>query len=102
MNTAREQRWDEKLEQIVKLKDLYGRSFTRGVALFYAASESRLEEDLEDELDFELHKYFGETFYRELAVKDCSTEARYIVHIMDLATLDRIARYLCGELWEEK
>ena len=93
----RQKRWSEELSSIIKMYDLYGRSFTKGVALYYALKDKRLDEDLEDEADYELHNYLGEDFYRMLDERQCRTDASVLVHIVDLSVLDAIARNMCGE-----
>lgn len=93
----RQKRWSEELSSIIKMYDLYGRSFTKGVALYYALKDKRLDEDLEDEADYELHNYLGEDFFRTLDERQCCTDTSVLVHIIDLSVLDTIARNLCVE-----
>ena len=93
----RQSRWAEAISQTIKNQDLYGRSFTAGVALYHLARENRLEEDLEDELDYTLHEWLGEDFYKMLEDRHCHTGVEYIVDLVDLALLDELARSLEGE-----
>lgn len=70
--------------EIIKTKDLYGRSFTLGVALYYAIIDGYIDGwEIMDEL-----KEWGGLEYRT---------PRGAVEDMDLAILDELARYLSGE-----
>lgn len=92
----RQERWHEVISEAIKNFDLYGRSFTYGVALYKLASEDRLEEDLEDELDYNLHELLGEQFFETLE-RVGHPLPRDIVRVLDIAVLDEIARQLIGE-----
>lgn len=94
--TIRQQRWGELISDTIKNRDLYGRSFTAGVALYTLTTEGWLEEDLEDELDYMLHEMLGEEFYRTLD-RVGHTLPRDVLHVLDIAVIDEIARELEGE-----
>lgn len=94
-------KWAELISETIKKRDLYGRSFTAGVALFILASEGWLDEEMGDELEEELHVWIGDDLIAEMQNRGLSVWYRNIVHIIDLAVLDEIARRLEGEEDEE-
>lgn len=89
--------WAHMITNTIKKRDLYGRSFTAGVALFTLASEGWLDEEMENELEDLLGVYLGEDLIEKMSERGVRTSARDLVHIVDLAILDAIARELEGE-----
>lgn len=89
--------WAHLITNTIKKRDLYGRSFTAGVALFILASEGWLDDDMERELDFLLGVYVGEDLIEKMGERGLRIWARDLVHLVDLAVLDEIARELEGE-----
>ena len=89
--------WANAIKDVIEKRDLYGRSFTAGVALFTLASEGWLDDDMESELDELLEVYAGEDLIGMMSQRGLRTWARDFVHIVDLAVLDEIARELEGE-----
>lgn len=93
--------WAQLITDTIKKRDLYGRSFTAGVALFTLASEGWLDEDMENELDALLEVYVGEDLIGTMSQRGLRTWARDLVHLVDIAVLDEIARELEGETEED-
>lgn len=89
--------WAQLISDTIKKRDLYGRSFTAGVALFTLASEGWLDEEMENELEFLLGVYVGEDLIEKMGERGLRIWARDLVHLVDLAVLDDIARELEGE-----
>lgn len=89
--------WAQLISDTIKKRDLYGRSFTAGVALFTLASEGWLDEEMENELEFLLGVYVGEDLIEKMGERGLRVWARDLVHLVDLAVLDDIARELEGE-----
>lgn len=89
--------WSQLITNTIENRDLYGRSFTAGVALFTLASEGWLDDDMERELDELLEIYAGEDLIGMMNQRGLRILARDLVHIIDLAVLDEIARELEGE-----
>lgn len=89
--------WAQLISDTIKKRDLYGRSFTAGVALFTLASEGWLDDEMEGELDELLEVYAGEDLIGIMSQRGLRTWARDLVHLVDLAVLDDIARELEGE-----
>ena len=94
--TTRQQRWADLFADIIEKRNLYGRSFTRGVALYTLATEGWLDEDMEDELDYDMHELLGEEFYRVLD-RVGRTLPRDVLHVLDIAVIDELANNLMGE-----
>ena len=99
--TNRQQEWEKIISETIKKRDLYGRSFTAGVALFILASEGWLEEEMENELEFLLGVYIGEDLITDMGNRGLRVWARDLVHLIDLAVLDDIARELEGDNEED-
>lgn len=97
----RELAWATLISDTIKKQDLYGRSFTAGVALYELASEGWLDVDMESELSSLLEMYVGEDVTELMSARGLSVEARDLVHVVDIATLDDIARQLEGEHEDE-
>ena len=95
-------KWGELISETIKKRDLYGRSFTSGVALFILASEGWLDDDMANELDDLIHLYIGDDLIMDMEKRGLGTWYRDIVHIIDLAVLDEIARELEGEDEEDE
>ena len=89
--------WATLIRDTIQKYDLYGRSFTAGVALFKLASEGWLDDDMETELEFLLGVYVGEDLIEKMGERGLRIWARDLVHLVDLAVLDDIARELEGE-----
>ena len=89
--------WATMISDTIKKRDLYGRSFTAGVALFTLASEGWLDDEMENELEFLLGVYIGEDLITDMGNRGLRVWARDLVHLVDLAVLDDIARELEGE-----
>lgn len=89
--------WATMISDTIKKRDLYGRSFTAGVALFMLASEGWLDNEMERELEELLEIYAGEDLIGIMSQRGLRTWARDFVHIVDIAVLDDIARELEGE-----
>lgn len=89
--------WSQLITNTIEKRDLYGRNFTAGVALFTLASEGWLDDDMERELEELLEIYAGEDLIGMMSQRGLRTWARDLVHIIDLAVLDEIARELEGE-----
>lgn len=89
--------WSHMLTNTIQKRNLYGRSFTAGVALFTLASEGWLDDEMENELEALLYAYVGEDLIDDMAKRGLRTWARDLVHLVDLAVLDEIARELEGE-----
>lgn len=94
---------EEKLNYIIEQKDLYGRSFTLGVALYIAIDEDRLTTDERDDI---LDNYIL-PYYEELAaMMDQYRLDKYNLkawaELLNIATLDEIARQITGEDEEDE
>ena len=94
--------WAQLITDTIEKRDLYGRSFTAGVALFTLASEGWLDDDMTDELEFMLGAYIGEDLITEMGNRGLRIWARDLVHLVDLAVLDEIARELEWENEDEE
>lgn len=94
---SRELSWAMLIKDMIEKRDLYGRSFTKGVALFMLASDGWLDEDREFELQDMLETYLGDDLIDLMQNRGLHTGARELVHIVDISVLDDIARTLQGE-----
>ena len=89
----------EQLNHIIETRDLYGRSFTRGVALKMGIMEDLFTR----ELLFDIAECIEmEEFYKNLEdlLKDHNyvrLTLRALMEMMDIALIDEIARWLLGE-----
>lgn len=86
-----------RLESIIHIHDLYGRSFTYGVALRIGVREQLLSEDMENAAMGMIEEIYYEPIK---AMQDAGlrTDNYALTEIIDLAVLDEIARSLIGEL----
>lgn len=78
------QEYSDLFAKIIKDNDLYGRSFTLGVALYYAVNRGYI--DSWDILD-DLREWSGVNY----------RTPRGAVYDIELALLDEYARYISGE-----
>ena len=87
--------FNELLSEIIKNQDLYGRSFTLGVALYKGIQLGAFDDDQQDAI-----LYYFEEFYPELAAAYENMNCKYNLHAwaeaIDIAALDEIARDLAG------
>lgn len=74
------------ISNIIETKDLYGRSFTRGLALYYAIKEGRLDDDTEERA-LEIIKEATQVSYNT---------AKGAAEDSDLALLDEVDTVLRG------
>lgn len=99
--TKRQQEWETLISETIKKRDLYGRSFTAGVALFILATEGWLEEDMADELDDMIHMYIGDDLIMDMEKRGLSTWYKDLINVLDLAVIDEIAKELEGDNEED-
>lgn len=94
-------KYHEELSDIIETRDLYGRSFTLGVALYMGAKDGMLSDELES--DFEI---LCESWYSEVASvleqNGMHHGTREWAEILDLSVLDEMARELIGENEEDE
>lgn len=88
--------WENLLNDMVEKHDLYGRSFTWGVALYKAIVEGWLSDVAYDQLDELLRVYYGE-LYNELDKLRMHTTLRAWAELLDISTLDELAKELAGD-----
>ena len=87
MNTTE---WQEFIANTIKNYDLYGRSFTMGVALYEGVMNGALFDEYDTIKDM-IEEWTGKEY----------NTLRGAVEDSDLSLLDEIARELCGENEEE-
>ena len=80
---SRELSWAMLIKDAIEKRDLYGRSFTAGVALFTLASEGWLDEEHESELQDMLEEYVGDDLIDAMDRAGLRTDAHELVHIVD-------------------
>ena len=89
---------EETLNRIIKDKNLYGRSFTLGVALYIAIDEGWLTTDQKDEiLDNYILPYYEELAAKMEEYRISTYNLKAWAELLDIAVLDEIARQLTGE-----
>lgn len=86
--------WQDLIAKTIEQKDLYGSSFTDGVALY------NIMEDYNGEATEQAVEVAREWFY-ELTEKLAEVHSDWNAHawreILDISVLDELARYLMGE-----
>lgn len=88
----------EILQTIKESHDLAGRSFTNGVALYYAITERRLDDDEIDAVYDEMAEYIGRDILDMMEARGLHcTEPAELVELLDLSMLDNIANYLMDD-----
>lgn len=84
------------LEDIIRAHNLYGRSFTYGVALRIAMGDDFLYNDLNKIVEDTLEGIYGEVL-DEMRRAGLRTDLGALAEIIDLAVLDEIARHIIEE-----
>ncbi len=84
---------DELLHDIIKRDNLYGRSFTLGVALYKAMTLNALDEEQYNEFFCTCSEYYPE-IWAALESINANYNAKAWAEILDISTLDEIARQM--------
>lgn len=86
------------IEKAVKDYDLYGRSFTYGIALMELVTRGRLDERLDCYGIYDMMTaYVGDDLIQMMDERSLDTSMGGLVHIMDIATLQEIVENLIEE-----
>lgn len=92
----------EQLSNIIKNHDLYGRSFTLGVALYIGITRDEISFSFAEEFEELCSEYYYD-LYKELSDKyGMHSGAKVWAEMLDLAVLDEMARELTGEEEDEE
>ncbi len=94
------QTMEKVIEGIIRAHNLYGRSFTCGVALRIAMGDGFLYNDLNKIVEDTLESIYGEVL-DEMRRAGLRTDLDALAEILDLAVLDEIARHIIEENEEE-
>lgn len=93
--------YSEQLSNIIKDKDLYGRSFTLGVALYIGIKEKMVTFGLMEAFEDMCCEYFYD-IAKMLEQYRMHQGARVWAEMLDIAMLDDMARELTGENDDEE
>lgn len=88
--------WEQLFSDMIETHGLEGRSFTYGVALYKAMSGGWVGEDGESQLDELITRAYAQV-YETLGNYRLNTTMRAWAELLDIATLDELARELVGE-----
>lgn len=95
MSTKNE--WQDAISKVIKEQDMYGRSFTRGYALYHIMKTGQyLTEEMADELEEQI-KLFYDGLTETLEDYRIHPNLEAWAELLDLAVLAEIASYLEGE-----
>ncbi len=84
------------IENIIRSHNLYGRSFTCGVALRIAMGDGFLYNDLDAIVEETLEGIYSEVL-DEMRRAGLRTDLSALAEVLDLAVLDEIARHIIEE-----
>ena len=89
---------DKLLHEIIEKEDLYGRSFTYGVALYYAIAKwGALDDDARDNFLYMAQEAHPAIYAAMQEENTAAENSRAWAEILDISTLDYIARIMAGE-----
>lgn len=94
--------WREEINATIKNMDLYGRSFTYGVALYHLVKRAGCVGDIPEQFLDYVEMYHGEAMQ---ALQNFGLDAQNAyawIELLDLSELDEIARELMGEDEEDE
>lgn len=91
----------EQLSNIIKNEDLYGRSFTLGVALYIGVRNDSITTAFADDFEDICKEYYYD-LDQQIERSGMHSSAKVWAELLDFAMLDDIARTLTGEDEEDE